>query len=89
MPNFDQNAAAITPAAGRRSSSSGSSGFADGGSGGPLYVAALDAWDGLTVEYSPPWPLHLLLTPQVFHKQHSMCPFGRLGVWPSMILLPC
>lgn len=60
--------AAGTPA-GDRSSSSGSDGGnsgADGsGGGGRVYIAALDAWDGLTVEYSPPWPLHLLLTPQV------------------------
>lgn len=31
----------------------------------PLFVPGLDAWDGLSLEYRVPWPLHLLLTPQV------------------------
>ena len=63
--------AAGAPAADRSSSSSGSGGGSNaggahaGGGGGRVYIAALDAWDGLTVEYTPPWPLHLLLTPQV------------------------
>jgi hypothetical protein len=84
VPSPVPNSPAGTPAAGRSSSSGG----ADGGSGGPLYVAALDAWDGLTVEYSPPWPLHLLLTPQVFSKEHSMRPYWRLSAWPSICLPP-
>lgn len=32
---------------------------------GWLYLPAVDEWDGLCVDYDPPWPLHLLLTPQV------------------------
>ena len=36
-----------------------------GGSSRQLFIPALDAWDGLTVEYSPAWPLPLLMTPQV------------------------
>lgn len=31
----------------------------------PLFVPGLDSWDGLSLEYTVPWPLHLMLTPQV------------------------
>lgn len=54
-----------------------------GGGGGPnlptrrLYIAALDAWDGLTLDYTPTWPLHLLLTPQVdFQERRRLCAFA-------------
>lgn len=54
-----------------------------GGGGGPnlptrrLYIAALDAWDGLTLEYTPTWPLHLLLTPQVdFQERRRLCAYA-------------
>jgi len=60
----------------------GSDGDSDGG-GGPnlptrrLYIAALDAWDGLTLDYTPTWPLHLLLTPQVdFQERRRLCAFA-------------
>ncbi len=35
------------------------------GSGRWLFLPAVDEWDGLCVEYDPPWPLPLLLTPPV------------------------
>lgn len=53
------------PEASAADSGSGSVGGGSRDGGGRLYVAALDVWDGLTLEYSPPWPLHLLLTPEV------------------------
>ena len=37
----------------------------DGAGSCPLFVAGYDAWDDISLEYRFPWPVHLLLTPQV------------------------
>ncbi|KAJ4849284.1 hypothetical protein Tsubulata_021557 [Turnera subulata] len=46
--------------------------FGDGNSAAPLSNtssdASLDGWDGIALEYSVDWPLHLFFTPEVLSK---------------------
>ena len=46
---------------------------ADDASGScPLFVAGYDAWDGLSLDYRVPWPVHLLLTKPVRLLLHPL-----------------
>jgi hypothetical protein len=38
----------------------------------PLFVAGYDSWDGMSLEYRVPWPVHLLLTKPVRLLLHSL-----------------
>ena len=42
----------------------------DAGGSCPLFVAGYDVWDGLSLEYRVPWPVHLLLTKPVRRSLH-------------------
>lgn len=37
-----------------------------------LYLPSLDGWDSLLVDYTPPWPLQLLLTPEVLQAHQAV-----------------
>ena len=40
-----------------------------------LRPAVHDSWNGLTMDYSPKWPLHLMLTPQILDKYRALFRF--------------
>lgn len=40
-----------------------------------LRPAVHDSWNGLTMDYTPKWPLHLLLTPQILDKYRALFRF--------------
>eukprot|EP00826_Nyctotherus_ovalis_P065953 TRINITY_DN9719_c0_g1_i11.p1 TRINITY_DN9719_c0_g1~~TRINITY_DN9719_c0_g1_i11.p1 ORF type:complete len:637 (+),score=139.02 TRINITY_DN9719_c0_g1_i11:150-1913(+) len=43
-----------------------------------------DAWNGLSLEYEPTWPVHLILSPEVLEKYNNMfrflLPFRRIQI---------
>ena len=40
-----------------------------------LRPAVHDSWNGLTMDYTPKWPLHLMLTPQILDKYRALFRF--------------